>query len=100
MLGLLAVLGLGWELGTTCGLIPILPWASGRVWAVCTAGGTGGGCTEVLSMHLPQSCSNPFLERGAEVEMLSLGGGRCALLMVPVPILCRTGAAAPSSSSS
>lgn len=32
--------------------------------------------------------------------MPSLGGGRCALLMVPVLILCRSGAAAPSSSPS
>lgn len=43
---------------------------------------------------------NLYSEGGTEVEMPSLGGGRCALLMVPVPILCRSGAAAPSSSSS
>lgn len=65
MPGLLGVLGLGWELGTTCGLIPILPWASGRVWAVCTAGGTGGECTEVLSMHLPQNCSQSLFREGS-----------------------------------
>lgn len=47
-----------------------------------------------------RAAPNLFLERGAEVEMPSLGGGRCALLMVPVLILCRSGAAAPSSSPS
>lgn len=47
-----------------------------------------------------RTVSNLFLERGTEVAMPSPGGGRCALLLVPVPVLCRSGAAAPSSSSS
>lgn len=64
------------------------------------AGGTGGGCMMCCPCISPRTAPNLFVERGAEVEMPSLGGGCCALLMVPVPILCRSGAAAPSSSSS
>lgn len=64
------------------------------------AGGTGVAALMCSPCISHRAVPNLFLERGAEVEMPSLGGGCCALLMVPVPILCRSGAAAPSSSSS
>lgn len=98
----------GWELGTTVWAHPILPSGSGRVWGVPSAGGwdeQGLGALGVTALTCSpctshRTVSNLFLERGTEVAMPSPGGGRCALLLVPVPVLCRSGAAAPSSSSS
>lgn len=107
-LGLLGVLGLELEpwLGAQCHRVGSSPPA--RAWGVSPAGGwdrgraggTGGDCTAVFSLHLPGTVPDLLLERGTEVEMPSLGGGCCALLMVPVPSLCRSGAAVPSSSCS
>lgn len=42
------------------------------------AGGTGGDCSDVLSVHVHRTVSNPFLDRGTEVEMLCSAAGACA----------------------
>lgn len=54
----------GWELSATVWAHPLLPWGSARVWDVPLlvagasgrAGGTGGDCTDMFSVHLPQNC--------------------------------------------
>lgn len=55
----------GWELSATVWAHPLLPWAPARAWGGSPAGGwdreraggTGGDCTAVFFLHLPQKCS-------------------------------------------
>lgn len=94
----------GWELSATVWAHPLLPGpGEGPLLVAGTGRGLGAqGVTALLCSPCISHRSVPdlLLERGTEVEMPSLAGGCCALLMVPVPSLCRSGAAVPSSSCS